>query len=170
MLKISSCSCTLDLVTWYVQRQMWPWLCLLRSRRLWAARCYSFSAGRWDFRLSCRRGKFLRGIVLLHENARSLTARQTQDLLREQFHWDIFEHPPYSPDLASSDFFLFPKMEHLAGKCFANDVDLKDDGWITSRPHGMKRVYTNWCQGTTSDLMSKETMWKGRQRYVPKLV
>ena len=29
-------------------------------------------------------------------------------------------HPPYSPDLAPSDFFLFPKMkEHL-------DEDLKD--------------------------------------------
>ena len=33
---------------------------------------------------------------------------------------------PYSPYLALSDFFLFPKMEHLAGKRFANDEDLKD--------------------------------------------
>ena len=33
---------------------------------------------------------------------------------------------PYSPDLAPSDVFLFPKMEHLAGKRFANDEDLKD--------------------------------------------
>ena len=33
---------------------------------------------------------------------------------------------PYSPDLTPLDFFLFPKMkEHLAGKCFANDEDLK---------------------------------------------
>ena len=33
---------------------------------------------------------------------------------------------PYSPDLAQWDFFLFPKMkEHLAGKRFANDEDLK---------------------------------------------
>ena len=37
-----------------------------------------------------------------------------QALLREQLHLDIFEHPPYSPDLALSDFFLFTKMkEHL---------------------------------------------------------
>ena len=29
---------------------------------------------------------------------------------------------PYSPGLAPSDFFLFPKMkEHLAGKRFANE-------------------------------------------------
>ena len=56
----------------------------------------------------------------------------TQALLREQFHWDIFEHPPYSPDLAMSDFFLFPKLKaHLAGKRFENDEDLK-------------RVNTNW--------------------------
>ena len=34
---------------------------------------------------------------------------------------------PYSPHLAPPDFFLFPKMkEHLAGKRFANDEDLKD--------------------------------------------
>ena len=116
-------------------------------------RCYSFSAGRWDIRLSCRRHKLSRGIILLHNNAHPYTARQTQALLREQFHWDI-EHPPYSPDLAPSNFFLFPKMkEHVAGKCFANDDDLKDAGWITRRPHGMKKLYTNWCQGTTIALM-----------------
>ena len=63
-----------------------------------------------------RRGKLSRGIVLLH-NARPHTARQTQTLLREQFHGDIFEHPPYSSYLASSDFFLLSKLkEHLAGK------------------------------------------------------
>ena len=114
--------------------------------------------------------KFTREIVLLNDNARPHTAWQTQALLREQFHWDIFEHPPYSPDMAPSDFFLFSKMkEHLARKCFTNDEDLKDGGWITRQPHGMRRVYTNWCQGTSA-LMSKVTMWKSRQRYVPKLV
>ena len=35
-------------------------------RQLWDARCYSFSAGRWDLRLSCQRGKLSFGIVLLH--------------------------------------------------------------------------------------------------------
>ena len=75
-----------------------------------SARCYSFSAGRWDLRLCCRRGKLSRGIVLLYDNARPHTARQTQALLREQVHWDIFEHPPYSPDLAPSDFSCFQKM------------------------------------------------------------
>ena len=86
-----------------------------KSHRLWGARCYSFPAGLWDFRLSWRRGKLSRRIVLLHDNARPHTVRQTQALLREQIHWDIFEYSPYSPDLAPSDFFLFPKMkEYIA--------------------------------------------------------
>ena len=47
----------------------------------------------------------------------------------------IFEHPPYSPHLAPSDFFLSPKMEHLTGKRLANDEDLKDavGGHMVSR-------------------------------------
>ena len=54
-------------------------------------------------------GKLSREIVLWHDNARPYTARKTQAFLREKSHWDIFEHPPYSPDLAPSDFFLFQK-------------------------------------------------------------
>ena len=131
------------------------------SHQLWGARCYLFSAGWWDLRLSCQKGKFSCGIVLLHDNTRPHTAQQTQALLHEQIHWDIFKHPPYSSDLAPSDFFLFPKMKgHLADKCFANDEDLKDVGWITRRSYGMKRVYTNWCQGTTNALMSMRLCWK----------
>ena len=73
-----------------------------------------------------RRGKLSRDIVLIHDKARPHTARQTQTLLHDEFHWGTFDHPPYSPDLAPSDFFLFLKMkEHLAGKRHANDVDLQ---------------------------------------------
>jgi len=32
----------------------------------------------------------------------------------------VLPHPPYSPDVAPSDFFLFPRMKRdLKGKCFA---------------------------------------------------
>ena len=62
-------------------------------------------------------------------------------------HWDIFEHPLYSLDLPSLNFSLFPKMkEHLAGKRFTNDEDLKEAviTWLnTRRPHDMKWIYTN---------------------------
>ena len=36
-------------------------------------------------------------------------------------------HLPYSPDLAPSDFHLFPKLkEHLSGMLFNNDDEVKD--------------------------------------------
>jgi len=47
-------------------------------------------------------------------------------MLHDAFHWDTFAHPPYSPDLAPSDFYLFSKKkEHLAGKRFTDDEDLQ---------------------------------------------
>ncbi|GBN58695.1 hypothetical protein AVEN_131842-1 [Araneus ventricosus] len=48
------------------------------------------------------------GIVLLHDNSRPHTAAATPELL-DQFGWEIFEHPLYSPDVAPSDFHLFLK-------------------------------------------------------------
>jgi histone-lysine N-methyltransferase SETMAR len=46
------------------------------------------------------------GVVLLHDNARPYTAGRTRALL-EHFSWELFDHPPYSPDLALSDYHLF---------------------------------------------------------------
>ena len=85
---------------------------------------------------NCHRGKLSCGIVLIHDNARPHTASQTQTLLRDAFHWDTFDHPPYSPDLAPLDFYLFSKIkEHLAGKRFTDDDDLQHAviDWLNSQ-------------------------------------
>ena len=38
----------------------------------------------------------------------------------------MLPHPPYSPDLAPSDFHLFPKLkEHLKGQRFRCDEEVK---------------------------------------------
>ena len=95
---------------------------------------------------------------------------KTQALLREQFHCYVFEHPPYSPDLAPSDFFLFPKIkEHLADKRFASDEDLKDVG-LNNQAGTWYEEGINKLVPSTIALISKATMWNSRQRYVPKLV
>ncbi|GBL86187.1 hypothetical protein AVEN_131934-1 [Araneus ventricosus] len=40
---------------------------------------------------------------------------------------EIFDHPPYSPDLAPSDFHLFLKLkEFLSGKRFGSDGELEN--------------------------------------------
>ncbi|KAK7868403.1 hypothetical protein R5R35_005028 [Gryllus longicercus] len=68
-----------------------------------------------------------KGIVLLHDNAGPHTAGVTQSLIR-QFHWEHFDHPPYSPDLAPSDYHLFLHMKReLGDKRFGSDDDTKND-------------------------------------------
>ncbi|GFV99419.1 mariner Mos1 transposase [Trichonephila clavipes] len=58
-----------------------------------------------------RRGKLMSKILFLHDNARPPTANCSQELLNS-FKWEVFPHPPYSPDLAPSNFHLFPKMKN----------------------------------------------------------
>lgn len=73
-----------------------------------------------------RRGKLSCGVVLFHDNARPHSARKTQEILK-QFKWDVFDHPPYSPDLAPSDFHLFTRMKKwLASQHFNDDDELQN--------------------------------------------
>jgi transposase len=48
------------------------------------------------------------GVVLLHDIARPRIAARTRALL-EYFNWELFGHPPYSPDVAPSDYHLFSR-------------------------------------------------------------
>ncbi|EGI67885.1 Mariner Mos1 transposase, partial [Acromyrmex echinatior] len=50
--------------------------------------------------------------------------------------WEILLHPPYSPDIASSDFHLFRSMQSaLSGELFNSYEDIKKwlDEWIASK-------------------------------------
>ena len=59
-----------------------------------------------------------RGILFHHDNAPAHSSRLVRETLRE-FRWQMKPHPPYSPDLAPSDYFLFPKLKaHLKGTRF----------------------------------------------------
>ena len=58
----------------------------------------------------------VRSIKLLHDNAHK--SAMVQEYLKESG-LDVLDHPPYSPDLSPSDFWLFPRLkEMLAGHCF----------------------------------------------------
>ncbi|GFU99843.1 histone-lysine N-methyltransferase SETMAR [Trichonephila clavipes] len=73
-----------------------------------------------------RRGLLSSGVVVLHDNARPHTAVRTREVLHK-FKWDVFQHPPYSPDLAPSDYHLFTAMKKwLGGMHFADDEELKN--------------------------------------------
>ncbi|XP_067123351.1 histone-lysine N-methyltransferase SETMAR-like [Centruroides vittatus] len=71
-----------------------------------------------------RRGLLSSGVMLLHDNARPHSA-QTQGLI-SSFGWEQLDHPPYSPDLAPSDFHLFRYLkEFLGGQQFNDDEEVK---------------------------------------------
>ncbi|GFW04016.1 histone-lysine N-methyltransferase SETMAR [Trichonephila clavipes] len=73
-----------------------------------------------------RRSLLSSGVVLLHDNARPNTPVRTREVLRK-FKWDVFQHPPYSPNITPSDYHLFTAMKKwLGGKHFADVEELKN--------------------------------------------
>jgi histone-lysine N-methyltransferase SETMAR len=68
-----------------------------------------------------RRGMLSRGLVMLHDNSHTHTVTATQVLIAT-FGWEQFDHPPYSPDLAPSDFHLFLHLKTFVdGRRFHDD-------------------------------------------------
>ncbi|UYV83572.1 hypothetical protein LAZ67_23001497 [Cordylochernes scorpioides] len=69
----------------------------------------------------------------------------------ENFKWEIFTHPPYSPELAPSDFHLFPALKwHLGGKHFANDDEVKAE-----ENHWLRRQDTAWYNSGIKKLLQR---------------
>jgi len=58
-----------------------------------------------------RRGNFTKGVLFLHDNVPSHQALATQKKLA-YLGFQYIDHPPYSPDLAPSDYHLFLGLEN----------------------------------------------------------
>ena len=50
-------------------------------------------------------------VIFQHGNARAHVAKVVKETL-EALKWDVLPHPPYSPDIAPSDYHLFRLMAH----------------------------------------------------------
>ena len=57
-----------------------------------------------------RRGKLSKGVLLQQDKARVHTCKVAMDAV-ERNGYELKPHPAYSPDLAPSDFFLFPNLK-----------------------------------------------------------
>ena len=64
-----------------------------------------------------------RGVVFHQDNARSHTSVATRQKLRE-LGWEVLMHPPYSPDLAPSDYHLFHELQNFLSD---KNLALRDD-------------------------------------------
>jgi [histone H3]-lysine36 N-dimethyltransferase SETMAR len=71
-----------------------------------------------------RRGKLTQGVLLLHDNAPVHKSRLSKAAVADCGFVEI-DHPPYSPDLAPSDYFLFPNLKKtLRGTKFRDNDEL----------------------------------------------
>ena len=100
-----------------------------------------------------RRGLLSEGVLLLHDNARPHTAAHTIQTL-QKLHFEVLEHPPYSPDLAPSDYHLFgPLKDALRGRCFATDQQVKEavHMWLNAQQktffsEGIEKLVQRWTK------------------------
>jgi transposase len=60
--------------------------------------------------------------ILHHDNAPAHTALSVRDFSATK-QITLLERPAYSPDLAPSDFFLFPKLKEILKKRSVDDID-----------------------------------------------
>ena len=70
------------------------------------------------------RGKHSKGVLLQQDNARVHTCKVAMDAV-ERNGYELIPHPAYSPDLAPSDFFLFPNLKKdIRGLHFRSDEEV----------------------------------------------
>jgi len=72
-----------------------------------------------------RRWKFTKRVLFLHDNAPAHRALATQKKL-VNLGFQCLDHPPYSPDLAPSDYHVFSglKKKRLEGRHFSSDAEV----------------------------------------------
>ncbi len=74
--------------------------------------------------------------ILLHDNARPHTAKKTIPF-KNQLRFEILPHPPYSLDLAPTDYHVFRSLQHsLANKIFNSHEEVENamEQFMTSKP------------------------------------
>lgn len=97
-------------------------------------------------------------IILLHDGARPHVAAPVKTYL-ETLKWEVLPHPPYSPDIAPSDYHLFRSMAHgLSGQRFASEDDTRNwvTSWIASKDEeffrrGIRMLPERWAKVVASD-------------------
>ena len=99
-----------------------------------------------------------KNVVLLHDNARPHAARVTLEKVLE-LGWPVLPHPPYSPDLAPTDYHLFRSLQiSLMETNFCNEDQVQEfvKNFFTSKPaafytKGIEELPDKWQQVIAND-------------------
>lgn len=97
-------------------------------------------------------------LIFQHDNARPHVAKQVKNYL-EYLGWEVLPHPPYSPDIAPSDYHLFRSMQNdLAGHRFQTTEEIENwlDDWIGKKDkhffwNGIHNLRDRWAKVVASD-------------------
>ena len=88
-----------------------------------------------------RRGKLSKGILLQQDNARVHTCKIAMDAVERNV-YELIPHPAYSPDLAPSDYFLFPNLKKDIHGCHFRsneEVVAVVEEWVRDKDPGFFR-------------------------------
>ena len=80
-------------------------------------------------------------VIFQHDNARPHVVRPVKIYL-ETLKWEVLPHPPYSPDIAPSDYHFFRSMAHsLSHQHFHSyeEIGKLIDSWIDSKDESFFR-------------------------------
>ena len=92
------------------------------------------------------------GVLLLHDNAPMHRSQIAAAVIRT-CGFEQLDHPPYSPDLAPSDYYLFANLKkELRGRRFLSDKEVTD-------------YVTEWLHTRTSDFYH-QGIQQLRERYI----
>jgi len=97
-------------------------------------------------------------VILLHDNARPHVAKVVKKYL-ETLKWDVLPYPPYSLNIAPSDYWLFRRMQHdLASHRFTSFAEIENwlQNWIASKNEsffrdGIQKLPETWERVVGSD-------------------
>ena len=112
-----------------------------------------------------RRGKLSKGVLLQQNNSRVPTCKVAMDAV-ERNGYELIPHPAYSPDLAPSDFFLFPNLKKdIRGLYFRSDEEVVTavEEWVNGKDpdffsSGLMALEHRWskCITLESNYIEKE--------------
>jgi len=102
--------------------------------------------------------------VLHHDNAPARTTLSIREFLAKK-NIPVLPHPPYSPDLAPCDFFLFPKLKsELKGHHFGTVENIQKvvtDELYTLTENDFRYCYDQWGKRWNHCVASQGSCFEG---------
>ena len=99
----------------------------LEKGRTITGQYYADLLGRFDAELMRKRPHLVKKKVLFHHDNAPAHSSAIATAKLVELRYELLPHPPYSPDLAPCDFFLFPNMKKwLGGKRFTSNEEVID--------------------------------------------